>query len=153
LPTIFDKAFKHHQSINPITKMQFTTTLATVVLALTTAATAIPSPIPQITLRIYNDQSGANAEATIPADGTPYHISSLFAGSAIDTGAGNIIGTSAQLTRFQDTTKCQLVNLNIPGWIFDIDGRAKNFVDLDGDVTKPIQIWLGGFTFHCEKAY
>ncbi|KAB2106288.1 hypothetical protein AG0111_0g4992 [Alternaria gaisen] len=133
--------------------MQLTTTLAATLLAFTTVVTAIPSPIPQITLRIYNDQSGANAEATIPADGTPYYISSLFAGKAVDKGAGNIVGTSAQLTKFQDTTKCQLVNLNIPGWIFDIDGRAKNFVDLDGDVTKPIETWLSGFTFHCEKAY
>jgi hypothetical protein len=132
--------------------MQFTINIATMVLALTTAVTAIPSPILQITLRIYNDQSGANAEASIPADGTPYHLSGLFAGSAVDSGAGNIFGSSAQLTKFQDTTKCQLVNLNIPGWTFDIDGRAKNFVDLDGDVTKPIPIWLNGFTFHCEKA-
>ena len=133
--------------------MQLTTTLATTILALTTAVTAIPSPIPQITLRIFNDQSGANAEATVPADGTPYQIFSLFAGKAIDKGAGNIVGTSAQLTKFQDTNKCQLVNLNNPGKVFNIDGRTKNFVDLDGDLTKPIEIWLNGFTFQCDKAY
>lgn len=133
--------------------MQFTATIATIVLALTTSAAAIPSPIPQITLRISNDQTGANAETTIPADGTPYNLPSLFTGSAIDSGNGNIFGTSAQLTKFQDTTKCQLVNLNVAGWVIDLDGRAKSFVDLDGDVTKPIPIWLGGFTFQCDKAY
>ncbi|KAF1830342.1 hypothetical protein BDW02DRAFT_104788 [Decorospora gaudefroyi] len=133
--------------------MQFTTTLAAAVLAFTTGINAIPSPIPQVTLKIFNDKSGANAEATIPADGTPYHISDLFAGSAIDSGANGIFGTSALLTHFQDTTKCQLVNLNVPSWIIDLDGRAKNFVDLDGDNTQPIEKWLNGFTFHCEKAF
>ncbi|KAI1544902.1 rve domain containing protein, partial [Pyrenophora tritici-repentis] len=71
--------------------------------------------------------------------------------NAISSASGDILGTSAQLTGFQDLTKCQLLNLNIPGWTIDLDGRAKNFVDLDGDVTKPIPTWLNGFTFHCEK--
>jgi hypothetical protein len=128
--------------------MQFTTT-ALSVLALATSILALPAPSTQITLRIANDFSGASASATIPADGTAYAVSTLFAGSAIDSGNGNIIGTSAQLTAFKDETKCRFVNQNIPGWTIDIDGRAKNFVDLDGDVSKAVPTWLSGFTISC----
>ncbi|KAH9868116.1 hypothetical protein J1614_007188 [Plenodomus biglobosus] len=131
--------------------MKFTVALASTILAFSTGIQALPSPIPQITIRIYNDQTGANADATVPADNTPRNIVDLFRGSAIDS-AGNIFGTSAQLTAFTDSTKCKLVNVNVPGWIIDLDGRAKNFVDLDGDVTKPVPVWLGGFTFQCSQA-
>ncbi|KAH9866344.1 hypothetical protein IAQ61_008349 [Plenodomus lingam] len=106
---------------------------------------------PQITIRIYNDQTGANAAATVPADSIPRNIVDLFRGSAIDS-AGNIIGTSAQLTEFTDSTKCKLVNVNVQGCVIELDGRAKNFVDLDGDNTKANPVWLRGFSFQCSKA-
>jgi hypothetical protein len=128
--------------------MQFTTATLSL-LALATSTLALPAPTTQITIRIANDFSGASASATIPADGTPYSIPALFTGSAIDTGNGNIIATSAQLTAFKDTTKCQFVNQIIPGWKIDIDGRAKNFVDLDGNASKAVPTWLGQFTISC----
>jgi len=133
--------------------MQFTRTLISTILTLATSTMAIPTsiPTPTITLKIFNDMTGASATASIPADGVPHFVSDLFRGSAISSSNGDIFGTSAQLTDFQDLTKCQLVNLNIVGLTIDLDGRAKNFVDLDGDVTKPIPMWLNGFTFHCEK--
>ncbi|RMZ66656.1 hypothetical protein GMOD_00002015 [Pyrenophora seminiperda CCB06] len=133
--------------------MQFTSAILATIMALASSTTAIPTsiPIPTITLKIYNDMTGASATASIPADGVPHYVSDLFRDSAISSASGDIFGTSAQLTGFQDNTKCQLVNLNIAGLIVDLDGRAKNFVDLDGDVTKPIPMWLNGFTFHCEK--
>ncbi|KAH7381529.1 hypothetical protein BKA66DRAFT_549819 [Pyrenochaeta sp. MPI-SDFR-AT-0127] len=131
--------------------MKFTIAIASTVLAFATGISAIPSPIPQITIRIFNDQTGANAEATVPADGLPRNIPDLFRGTAIDS-RGDIIGTSAQLTKFSDSTKCTLTNLNIPNWVIELDGRAKNFVDLDGDRSRPIPIWLGGFTFQCPTA-
>lgn len=126
--------------------MQFT--LPTL-LVLASSVLALPASTTQITLRIANDVTGASGSATFPADGTPRSIPSLFRGSPIDTGYGNIIGTSAQLTQFKDNTKCQLVNANVPGWVIEIDGRSKNFVDLDGDNTKAVPTWLGGFTVSC----
>ncbi|EOA88915.1 hypothetical protein ACJQWK_05779 [Exserohilum turcicum] len=132
--------------------MQFTTTFAAAILALSTSVSALPNPTPQITLRIFNDRTGASADTTVPADGLPYSISARFANSAIDSGNGNILGTSAQLTVFQDTTKCKLVNVNVAGWVIELDGRAKNFVNLDDDITKPIPTWLNGFQFQCDKA-
>jgi len=131
--------------------MKFSSIIASTILAFASSSTAIPSPIPQITIRIFNDMTGANAEATIPADGIPRSIPDLFRGTSIDSKDG-IIGTSAQLTKFSDTTKCSLTNLNAQNWVIELDGRAKNFVDLDGDVSKAVPIWLGGFTFQCPQA-
>ncbi|KAH7563756.1 hypothetical protein J3E72DRAFT_191621 [Bipolaris maydis] len=133
--------------------MQFTTTFAAAaIMALTASAASIPQPIPQVTLRIFNDQTGVSADTTVPADGTVVTIPARFTGSALDSGNGNILGTSAQLVQFEDTTKCKLANLNIPSWIIELDGRAKNFADLDGDVTKPVPTWLNGFQFSCVRA-
>lgn len=121
----------------------------------TKTASAVPAPssttASQITLRIFNDQTGVNAEATISADGSPHNIPDLFRGTAIDT-KGDIIGTSAQLVKFSDSTKCSMVNLNVRDWVIELDGRAKNFVDLDDDNSKAIPVWLGGFTFQCRQA-
>jgi hypothetical protein len=102
-------------------------------------------------MRIFNDQTGANAEASIPADGIPHSVSDLFRGKAVDN-KGSILGTSAQLVKFSDSTKCSLVNLNVRDWVFELDGRARNFVDLDEDTSKAIPVWLNGFTFQCRQA-
>lgn len=131
--------------------MKFTIAITSAILAFASGINAIPSPIPQITIRIFNDQTGANAEATVPADGVPRSVPDLFRGTAIDSKDG-IIGTSAQLTKFSDSTKCTLLNINVRDWAIQLDGRAKNFVDLDGDRSKAVPVWLGGFTFQCPQA-
>jgi hypothetical protein len=116
-----------------------------------------PSPtpsttsVPQITIRIFNDQSGASAEATVFSDGASRNISDLFRGTAIDR-KGDIIGTSAQLVKFSDSTKCSLVNFTVEDWVIELDGRAKNFVDLDSDSSKTIPVSLSAFTFLCPRA-
>lgn len=124
--------------------------------AVTTKPTSIlpipsPTPVSEITIRIFNDQSGANAEASIPADGVPRTIPNLFRGKAIDSN-GDIFGSSAQLVKFSDSTKCSLTNLNVKDWAFELDGRARNFVDLDEDLSKAELVWLNGFTFQCRQA-
>jgi hypothetical protein len=110
-----------------------------------------PTLVSEITIRIFNDQTGANAEASIPADGVPYSIPDLFRGKEIDSD-GDIMGTSAQLVKFSDTTKCSLVNLNVRDWVFELDGRTKNFVDLGEDTSEASLVWLNGFTFRCRQA-
>ncbi|KAF1922868.1 uncharacterized protein M421DRAFT_426487 [Didymella exigua CBS 183.55] len=123
--------------------------------ATTKPTTTIPAPTPtavaRVTIRIFNDQSGANAEATIFADGSSHSIPELFRGTAIDI-TGSIVGTSAQLVGFSDSTRCSLVNLNVRDWVVELDGRAKNFADLDHDHSKAAPVWLGGFTFQCRRA-
>jgi hypothetical protein len=131
-------------------RMQFTTILASSILAFSAGISAAPTSAPNVTLRIFNDQTGINSDATVPADNVARDITTLFQGTPI--GNAGFIGTSAQLTQFSDTTKCQLANKNVPGWVIQLDGRAKNFVDLDGDVTKAIPVSIGGFTFACSPA-
>ncbi|KAF3042879.1 hypothetical protein E8E12_003039 [Didymella heteroderae] len=131
------------------------TSLCSVSTATTKPTSILPvpsaTPISQITIRIFNDQTGANAEASVPADGIPHSVPDLFRGKAIDN-KGDILGTSAQLVKFSDSTKCSLVNLNIRDWVFELDGRARNFVDLDEDTSKAVPVWLNGFTFQCRQA-
>jgi hypothetical protein len=131
-------------------KMQFTTILASTILAFATGISAAPTSVPNVTLRIANDQTGTSSDATVPADNVARDITALFQNTAI--GQAGFIGTSAQLTQFTDTTKCQLVNKNYPSWVIQLDGRSKNFVDLDGDNTKPIPISISAFTFSCSPA-
>ncbi|KAH7406485.1 hypothetical protein DE146DRAFT_647590 [Phaeosphaeria sp. MPI-PUGE-AT-0046c] len=129
--------------------MQFTTILASTILAFASGITAAPTDN-TVTIRIFNDQSGANSDATIAADGVAHPITELFAGKAI--GNNGFVATSAQLTKFTDAAKCTLVNTNNWGWTIELDGRAKNFVDLDGDKTKAVPTWIGGFSFQCSHA-
>jgi hypothetical protein len=130
--------------------MQFTTIIASSIIAFASGISALPAPGPNVTIRIFNDISGANAAATVPTDNVPRSITSLLAGTPIAN--GGFVATSAQLTQFTDTTKCQLVNTAVPGWtITQLDGRAQNFVDLDGDKSKAIPTYIGGFTFQCSQ--
>lgn len=127
--------------------MQFSIALASTILAFATGITALPQVgTNQVTLAISNDQSGARGAATVPADGVARRVTDLFRGTAIDK-AGTIVGSSAQLTQFKDNTKCKLVN---GGWVIELDGRSKNFVDLDGVSGVAIPISLNGFTFQCN---
>ncbi|KAL5113238.1 hypothetical protein ACEQ8H_008892 [Pleosporales sp. CAS-2024a] len=130
--------------------MQFTTMLASAVIAFASGIAAVPTPAPSVTLRVFNDVTGVNSNTTpFPADNVPRPLSQLLQGTPIaDNG---LVASSAQLVQFADSTQCTLVNQNIAGWIFQLDGRAKNFVDLDGDVTKPVPIWIGGFTIQCTQ--
>lgn len=141
--------FKPNQQPINVFKMQFTTILASSIIAFASGISALPAAGPNVTIRIFNDISGANSDATVPADNVPRYITSLFQNTAI--GNAGFVATSAQLTQFADNTKCTLANTNVPGWTFQLDGRAKNFVDLDGDVTKAVPTWIGGFTFQCTQ--
>jgi hypothetical protein len=129
--------------------MQFAITLASTILAFALGTSAIPSP--QVVLHISNDLTGANAQASIPADNVPHSIAQLFHGTAVDTDQ-HIIGTSAQLNTFSDSIKCTLTSTTIPGWVYEFDGRAHNFVDLDGQTAVTIPIWLENFNFQCTLA-
>jgi hypothetical protein len=149
LLSLFDTYFQNNIPNNTI-NMQFTTILASTILAFASGISAAPTAANQVTIRIFNDQTGINSDATIVADNTPHPITELFAGTAI--GNAGFVGTSAQLTQFTDAAKCQLVNHNGYNWVIELDGRSKNFVDLDGDVTKPVPTWLGGFSFQCSHA-
>ncbi|KAF2441925.1 hypothetical protein P171DRAFT_475322 [Karstenula rhodostoma CBS 690.94] len=122
-------------------------TLISTAFFLATLITAVPNPIHQITVSVTNDLTGAHASATVPSDGLARNLTSLFRGSAIDD-HGAIVGTSAQLTQFTDRTRCFFQNYN---HIIDLNGRGKTFVDLDGDKSKAVPVYLNGFNLQCPE--
>jgi hypothetical protein len=132
---------------NLIAKMQFTLALVAAIFASgITAAPALEArnAVPSITVSITNDQTGASASATVRGDGIARNLTDLFGGSAIDQ-HGAIVGTSAQLTKFSDNTKCFFQNVN---WIINFDGK-KTFVDLDGNKDVALPVYLNGFNLQC----
>ncbi|KAF1833883.1 hypothetical protein BDW02DRAFT_551693 [Decorospora gaudefroyi] len=103
-----------------------------------------PSSSPTITLRLTNDQTGASSHVSIPLNATPLPLTSL-----LPTTGTSLFATSAQLISFTDATVCRLVNERVPGWIVELDGRARNFVDLDGVKGEAVPVEVGGFVVQC----
>jgi len=131
--------------------MQFTSILASSILAFASGISAAPAAqattdIPNITLRIFEDISGTRSDATVPGDNVPRPILELFKGSAIANIGFN--ATSAQLVQFVDSSQCLLVRDNVT---IQLDGRAKNFADIDGDRAIAVPTYIGGFTFQCTQ--
>jgi hypothetical protein len=120
-------------------------TFAAVLAVCAAAASAAPT-YPTVTVQFSNDQTGANANVPVITDGTPYAVSTLFAGTAVDIN-GRIIATSAQLTQFVQGTFCVVKagdtvigNLN----------TDKTFADLDGNPNAAIPTDLTGTVLICE---
>ena len=76
---------------------------------LTTAALAEPSNqhVDEVTVQLANDQSGANANVDVPADGKKRSIDSLWGHTAVAR-KGVVYATSAQLTKFEEDTVCKI---------------------------------------------
>src|ERR1700712_440730 len=93
------------------TSLKMKTTFAALSLLAVSALAAPPAPparqtiFPKIAVSVINDQTGASAVATVVADGTVFHLLTLFGGSAIDI-HGVITASSAQLVAFVDNVFC-----------------------------------------------
>lgn len=146
--TLFATAASPHLTPKkPSAKMQFTLALYTALAASVAAAAPTSPSFHQITVSISNDITGAHASATVPSDGMARNLTTLFSGSAIDQ-HGAIIGTSAQLTQFTDGTRCFFQNVNT---IINLNGRELSFVDLDGNRSKALPVYLNGFNLQCPE--
>lgn len=69
---------------------------------------ATPRDVQTVSVQLSNDQSGANDNADVAADGRLWSIQSLWRHSPVDMN-GFVTATSAQLTRFQQTTHCKII--------------------------------------------
>jgi hypothetical protein len=134
--------------------MQFTLAFATTAV-LATAASALPqgTPAPTVTLRLFNDQTGANADVTIAINARPKTVYELFQGSAVDTKDPvlGVTASSAQLVAgIESNPQCEFVSaIDSNMWRIPIDGQAHNFVDLDGTSQAiPISVW--NWLFRCN---
>ncbi|CAI7669327.1 unnamed protein product [Penicillium bialowiezense] len=76
---------------------------------LTTATLAEPDKrhVDEVTVQLANDQSGANANVNVPADGKKRAIDSLWGHTAVAR-KGVVYASSAQLTKFQQDTACEI---------------------------------------------
>lgn len=60
-----------------------------------------------VTVQLANDQSGANANVPVPADGKKRHIAALWGKTPLAR-KGTVYATSAQLTKFQQDSVCEI---------------------------------------------
>jgi len=102
---------------------------------------------PAITIQFANDMSGANADATLVANGTPNSVAHLFAGSSIDNG-GEIIATSSQLVNFIQGLSCVVTGYQ--GTVIASLSTDKTFADLDGNPNAAIPTVVSGDSITCE---
>jgi hypothetical protein len=122
--------------------------LAIVIAFCSSSLSATPtSTPPQIAITIINELDNQTASAFIPGDGRLRRVPDLFANTDLDQN-GQFFGTSAQLTKFADNTRCLIrsiagdvhLNTSVPR------------VDLDGNpnvaLLKPLV--LNGFQIRCR---
>jgi hypothetical protein len=112
-------------------------TIAAVFAVFATSILAAPATFPTVTIQFSNDQTGANADVKVTANGNPNAVSTLFAGTSINKG-GRIIATSAQLTQFVQGTFCVvkagntvIANLNTDKTFADLDGNHNAAIPTD----------------------
>ncbi|GIJ87012.1 hypothetical protein Asppvi_005911 [Aspergillus pseudoviridinutans] len=67
----------------------------------------ISADTPVVTVQLANDQSGANADVTVEADGVEHTVESLWGNTAVARD-GVVFASSTQLTAFQQNTVCRI---------------------------------------------
>lgn len=107
---------------------------------------AAPVTFHTITIQLSNDQTRANADLSVIADGNTNAVSALFAGTSIDNG-GRIIATSAQLTQFVQGTSCVVETGNTVIAILNTD---ETFANLDGNPNAAIPTDVTNDVIVCE---
>jgi hypothetical protein len=121
-----------------------TSIIALTVAFLATTIAAAPAPA-QVQVQLANDQSGANANAQVLADGQPKSVKALYGNTSVGR-SGSVIASSAQLTAFPQGTFCVIAN----------QGRSTNlnyrqtFADLDGNPDKSVPVNLDTATITCH---
>ncbi|PSN59225.1 hypothetical protein BS50DRAFT_261378 [Corynespora cassiicola Philippines] len=125
--------------------MKTSTAIASTLLG--TVALAAPSRRPLITVSLINEFAGTSGEATVPANGQFHDVPSLFGNSAIDEN-GQILASSANLTRFVDNVFC---SFNKGDRIIAINSQTPS-VDLDGNANVALlePILMNEFQLQCQ---
>ncbi|KAF7591412.1 hypothetical protein BBP40_001573 [Aspergillus hancockii] len=126
-------------------KILSTTTLALALLA--PAISADPAggkAVDTVTVQLANDQSGANAGRTIPADGVKHSIVDLYGKTSVGDN-GVVRATSAQLVKFQENTVCK-ISQKQPAVDVTLNSR-QTWKSLQGGATVKLQ----DATLECRK--
>ncbi|KAJ5109971.1 hypothetical protein N7532_002616 [Penicillium argentinense] len=90
--------------------MQFTSTAALACALFSSIGFAAPSEhwATTATIQLANDQSGANANVAVPVDGVKRSVQELWGHTSVAHN-GLVFASSAQLTAFQQTTVCKII--------------------------------------------
>ncbi|KAL3413077.1 hypothetical protein V8F44DRAFT_567771 [Aspergillus fumigatus] len=116
--------------------MKLSSNIALAVAFLTSSLSATASAeAPLVTVQLANDQSGANANVAVRADGVKHTVESLWGKTAVARN-GIVYASSTQLTAFQQNTACRISQ---PGIDVTLDARhtwswldGGRVVDLNG---------------------
>ncbi|KAJ5815148.1 hypothetical protein N7474_006925 [Penicillium riverlandense] len=107
--------------------MQFINTAALAIAFLTTSGLAAPFYSPtSVTVQLANDQSGANADIAVPADGQAYSIQQLYGSTAVAE-HGLVFASSAQVVAFQQATSCTITGQSSPSVTLDSQRTWESF--------------------------
>lgn len=120
--------------------------LATSVAALPSGFVARQSPN-EITFTITNDQSGAQAAATVPIDGSVATFENLFGASALASN-GQILASSSQLIAFPQGVDCIIFRS-----ARDVVGHlvpSHTYLDLDGNPNAAVPVDVTGDSITCS---
>lgn len=66
-----------------------------------------------VTVQLANDKSGANANAKVPADGSNIPVQALWGNTPVSEN-GIVSASSAQLTKFEQSSECKIVQQSPP---------------------------------------
>jgi len=119
------------------------------------AASSLAAPTPAyptnqdgltVSFTLTNDESGANAAATVPVNGESNDIYTLFKGSVVDVEAINseILATSINFSSIPQYVSCQLLSGSTAIGTFS---PSFTFLTLTPDVSEPRR--LSGTTITC----
>ncbi|OQE35163.1 hypothetical protein PENCOP_c014G00983 [Penicillium coprophilum] len=127
--------------------MKFSIAAIASLMAVTVSATPLEvRQSNQVTVALSNDQSGAYAGVTFPADDTDRSIFALFGGTSVGAG-GTVKATAAQLTSFAQSINCIITN---NGATIGTLTAQKTYLDLDGSSHAAIPINLNHARIHCR---
>lgn len=116
-------------------------------LAASVSAAPIQSRQPQrVTVALSNDQTGAYAGKTFPADNTDKRIQELFGSTSVG-GGGHVQATSAQLTAFPENINCLIKKSGLTVATLTAE---ETYVDLDGNPSTAIPVDLSHDTINCH---
>lgn len=111
------------------------------------SASPIESRQPRlVTVALSNDQTGAYAGKTLPADGTDRSVQELFGLTSVDAN-GHVQATSVQLTAFPENISCLIRN---DGVTVAALTAQRTYVDLDGNPSAAIPVDLSDGIINCH---
>ncbi|CAG8069844.1 unnamed protein product [Penicillium olsonii] len=127
--------------------MKFTFSAIASLLAVAVSAAPLEArQVPTVAVTLSNDQSGASAPVSFPADNAVRSIPALYGSTSV--GAGGVVKASSAFLNIAPTNiNCVIVN---NGATIATLTNNKSFADLDGNAGQATPVDLSGATIQCH---